>query len=182
MKNTAPSTWGLILPFVLIIFFVVLDVTRTVSSGGFEVALAPALDPAQGGGTGRVPFDVLDPGPMGLYVVGYTLSMAGLAATAILLLLAAFLYSRHRQLTRALVRCMGAASSTLFLWGVGQFVINMGNNFAANRLGLLPQWEGMSTLDGQSLILWLMFLTVLAFVSTLLVRSLKLQEDQEGLV
>ncbi|AIT62296.1 hypothetical protein CDOO_08985 [Corynebacterium doosanense CAU 212 = DSM 45436] len=158
-----------------------IDIFRTFSTRGFEAALAPALDPSLGGG-GRVPFDVLDSGPFGYYLTGYILCILGLLMATLFLLTAAQSYSRSGQLGRRIGLLLTGASAGIMVWAVGKFITHMGNNFAANRLGVLDRWEGMNMLDMQTMILMSMFFATLSFLSMVSARTLTLQEEQEGLV
>lgn len=181
MNAHKTTTGGVVVTLVIVLSFIAIDISRTTTSRGFEAALAPALDPALGGG-GRVPFDVLDSGPFGYYLTGYVLSILGLLTATLLLLTAALTYSRRGQLGRRIGLLLSGASVGIMVWAVGKFITHMGNNFAANRLGVLDRWDGMNTLDQQTMILMFMFFATLSFLSMVSARTLQMQEDQEGLV
>lgn len=181
MKTGKATAGSAVVAFLVILSLIVIDLTKTFQERGFDVALAPALDPAMGG-NGRVPFDVLDQGPFQMYLTGYLVSIAALVVGVGFLLFAATSYSRSEEITRTVTRSLSWASFAVLFWGIGEFITHMGNNFAANRLGLLEHWSQISGTTNQSLIVWLILLALLGFVSTLMDRSLKLQEDQEGLV
>lgn len=181
MNAHKTTTGGAVVTLVIVLSLIGMDVSRTISARGFEAALAPALDPSLGG-DGRVPFAVLDSGPFGFYLTGYILCILGLLVATLLLLTAALRYSRSGQLDKRIGVLLTGASFGVMLWAVGTFVTHMGNNFAASRLGILDRWDGVDTLDQQTMILMFMFFATLSFLSMVSARALKLQEDQEGLV
>ncbi|RNE49430.1 hypothetical protein [Corynebacterium alimapuense] len=173
-------TWGAIVPFVLIFGLIIGDVVETVSTQTLDVAVAPLLGPQLD--QGRVPFGVVEGGPLGYYLVGYAISTLALLVAASLLAVVAIRFGRQGGVTRTMARLVEFALTALILWGVGQFITHMGNNFAANTHDVLAQWDFMSTIDSQAYVLWLLIISVLSSFVYVFRRSAFLEEEQEGLV
>ncbi|MDO5671214.1 MAG: hypothetical protein Q4G50_14580 [Corynebacterium sp.] len=180
MNRTLTRTSSLI-TYGVVVFFILSDVFTVLRTRTFDAAVTPLLDPSLTE-KGRLTWEAIAGGPAPYYVAGYAVSVLALLAAATLLMLVGLDFSRTGGVIRRMPALVNAAMFAVLGWGVGQFITHIGNNFAANIHDVQDQWNFMTTINQQTLVLWLLFLTVLSTIVYVLRHSVDLEQETEDLV
>ncbi|MDY3127168.1 MAG: hypothetical protein SOW59_03430 [Corynebacterium sp.] len=131
---------------------------------------------------GGLAFDAVGGGPFVYLMTGFIIKALSLAVS---------IYALWRILTRiakgkmnspAVARLCNVAAFSILAWLSGAFFELMGNNFAANRIGIESDWtEASLTSTSVMIIAWLL-IGVLFVLERAIVSSQELEAEVDGLV
>lgn len=134
-------------------------------------------------GRGRgLTFEVTAGGPFGYLMAGFVIKALSLGVAIALMWIMLNRIKRGQLYSESTARLAGGTSGAMLAWLLGNFVENMGNNFAASRLGIGDQWSGPLLTNISVMVIVFLLIAMLYVLQQAIRNALGMQEDIDGLV
>lgn len=130
---------------------------------------------------GGLAFDTLPAGPFAYLLAGFLLKVLSLAVSICGVATLLYRIRRGELFSPQSTVAARIAGYGLLGWLLGVFVEGMGDNFAARHLGI-EQWASASLINGSTMVIVWLLITVLFVMELSIKRAVRLEEDVDGLV
>lgn len=174
-RHTWKMSWDVTVIGAVTTCFLVVYVLNVLVDRSFHTELSPAV-------AGGLTFEVTAGGPFGYLMAGFVIKALSLGVAIALMWIMLNRIKRGQLYSESTARLAGGTSGAMLAWLLGNFVENMGNNFAASRLGIGDQWSGPLLTNTSVMGIVFLLIAMLYVLQQAIRNALGMQEDIDGLV